>query len=349
MALVHGDDRATLDAGRFQIDQEEADAFLLLALGGGADEGENPIGMVGVARPDLLAVHHIVVAVRDGPRLQARQVGARARLGIALTPETLAGEDFWQMLRLLRLGAEGVDHRADHDQAEGAEPRRVRRLILLLENMPLHRGPACAAMLLWPVGRDPALPVKDFVPLPRGFLRDVGGRQFRLSPYMLGQLLGEECADFIAKGAVFGRILGVHIGASLRRSGIAAIMTNARRARYISALIVIITKGMRPMPGPLDGVKILDLTTVGFGPYATQILGDYGADIIKVESPEGDITRHIAPARNPGMGHFFLNANRNKRCLMLDLKAAKGREALLKLAETADAIVTSIRPAAMGR
>lgn len=103
------------------------------------------------------------------------------------------------------------------------------------------------------------------------------------------------------------------------------------------------------MPGALDGIRILDLTTVAFGPYATQILGDYGAEVIKVESPEGDITRGIAPFRNPGMGHFFLHANRNKRCLVLDLKQAQGREAFLRLAATVDAVVTSVRPAAMAR
>ncbi len=103
------------------------------------------------------------------------------------------------------------------------------------------------------------------------------------------------------------------------------------------------------MAGPLEGVRILDLTTVGYGPYACQILGDYGAEIIKVESREGDITRGISPFRHRGMGHFFLMANRNKRSIVLDLKSSKGREALLKLAETADAIISSIRPAAMDR
>ncbi|MDP6564762.1 MAG: CoA transferase [Alphaproteobacteria bacterium] len=103
------------------------------------------------------------------------------------------------------------------------------------------------------------------------------------------------------------------------------------------------------MPGPLAGIRILDLTSVGFGPYGAQILGDYGAEVIKVEAPEGDITRGIAPFRNEGMGPFFLNANRNKRCLALDLKQPKGRDALLKLVETADVLISSIRPAAMGR
>lgn len=103
------------------------------------------------------------------------------------------------------------------------------------------------------------------------------------------------------------------------------------------------------MSGPLSGLTIVDLTTVGFGPYAGQLLGDYGAEIIKIESPEGDITRGIAPYRNPGMGHFFLNANRNKRCLVLDLKHPKGRDACLRLVEKADAVVCSVRPAAMDR
>lgn len=103
------------------------------------------------------------------------------------------------------------------------------------------------------------------------------------------------------------------------------------------------------MAGPLSGIKILDLTTVAFGPYATQILGDYGAEVIKVESPEGDITRGIAPFRNPGMGHFFLMSNRNKRCIVLDLKAEKGREAFLKLVAGVDAVICSVRPAAMAR
>jgi crotonobetainyl-CoA:carnitine CoA-transferase CaiB-like acyl-CoA transferase len=103
------------------------------------------------------------------------------------------------------------------------------------------------------------------------------------------------------------------------------------------------------MPGPLSEITILDLTTVGFGPYGAQILGDYGAEVIKVEAPEGDITRTIAPFRHAGMGHFFLNANRNKRCIVLDLKQPKGRDALLRLVADADALLTSIRPAAMER
>lgn len=103
------------------------------------------------------------------------------------------------------------------------------------------------------------------------------------------------------------------------------------------------------MSGPLAGVRIIDLTSVILGPYATQILADYGADVIKVEAPEGDNTRYIAAQRHHGMGANFLHLNRNKRSIVLNLKKPEGHAALLRLLKTADVLAYNVRPAAMAR
>src|SRR5207244_13140480 len=101
--------------------------------------------------------------------------------------------------------------------------------------------------------------------------------------------------------------------------------------------------------GPLKGIRVIDMTTVLMGPYATQMLGDYGADIIKVESLEGDVTRLIGPTRHPGMGPVFLNTNRSKRSICLDLKKPSGRDALLRLSAAADGLVYIVPAQAMAR
>lgn len=101
--------------------------------------------------------------------------------------------------------------------------------------------------------------------------------------------------------------------------------------------------------GPLAGVRILDLTSVVMGPFATQILAALGAEVIKVESPDGDNMRHVGPMKHPGMGHIFLHANRGKRSLVLDLKQPEARKAALQLAERCDVLISNVRPQAMAR
>lgn len=99
------------------------------------------------------------------------------------------------------------------------------------------------------------------------------------------------------------------------------------------------------MAGALDGVRIVDLTTVILGPWATQMLGDMGADVIKVETHHGDTTRYTGDCRNKGMAAFFMSTNRNKRSVILDLSQQEGREALFQLVGTADVFVHNMRPA----
>lgn len=98
------------------------------------------------------------------------------------------------------------------------------------------------------------------------------------------------------------------------------------------------------MAGPLAGVRILDLTSVVAGPFATQALGDMGADVIKIESPEGDAPRYTGPARSPGMAALYMGLNRNKRSLVLDLKQQGAKDALWRLIANADVFAHSMRP-----
>lgn len=101
--------------------------------------------------------------------------------------------------------------------------------------------------------------------------------------------------------------------------------------------------------GPLAGIRVLDLTTVLMGPYATQLLGQFGADVIKLEAPEGDVMRYAGAAKHRGMGHVYLHANRGKRSVVLDLKQPASRPVMDKLVAQCDVLVYNQRPRAMAR
>ena len=100
---------------------------------------------------------------------------------------------------------------------------------------------------------------------------------------------------------------------------------------------------------PLQGLRVVDLTSMVLGPYATQILADYGADVIKIEPPQGDLMRKGGALKSANMGALYLQLNRNKRSVVLDLKQPPARQALLRLCEQADVFVHNNRPAAMRR
>ena len=97
------------------------------------------------------------------------------------------------------------------------------------------------------------------------------------------------------------------------------------------------------MSGPLEGVRVLDLTTMVAGPVAAMMLADQGADVIKVESPAGDLMRRFAFGRN-GMSASFLSCNRNKRSLAIDMKSAEGLHIVKKLVAAADVLMHNFRP-----
>lgn len=93
----------------------------------------------------------------------------------------------------------------------------------------------------------------------------------------------------------------------------------------------------------LKGLRVIDMTTVVLGPYATQVLGDFGAEVIKVESLSGDVFRYVRPGRSSAMGAGYINCNRNKKSIALNLKSERGREVFNELLKTADVLVHNMR------
>lgn len=109
------------------------------------------------------------------------------------------------------------------------------------------------------------------------------------------------------------------------------------------------TSDEQTAPGALSGIRLLDMTSLGMGPLAAQMLGDFGADVIKVEPLTGDVFRHVMPQKSEGMSHAFIQFNRNKRSLALDLKSERGRKVFEVLLKSADVVLSNNRPDALRR
>src|SRR3954465_13990454 len=109
-------------------------------------------------------------------------------------------------------------------------------------------------------------------------------------------------------------------------------------------------KGLAKSPGALAGLKVIDLTRVLGGPYCTMVLSDHGADVIKLEPPQGDETREWGPPFDvAGGASYYLGINRNKLGVGLDLSKPAGREVLLRLLEGADVLIENFKPGSMER
>ena len=208
-------DRPRLHARLVHIEQNEADALVLRRVGISTDEAEDPVGLVGVAGPDLLTVDDIVIAPIHRLRLQAGEVGARARLRIALAPANLAADDRRQMLLLLVLGAELQQRRAEHPNAEAVQRRAsVDARHFLLQHLRFGRRQAAAVIFLRPHRRCPAALRHPLQPDPLRI-----GREGPLAPapayivvaasrltHLRRAVLLQPCACLAAEGVEVGHV-----------------------------------------------------------------------------------------------------------------------------------------------
>ena len=214
MLTTQGDDRAHSDAGRLHVDQQERNAFLDLGGGIGANEEETPIGMLRHRRPGLLAVDAVIfLAVITGETLgagaQRCKIGTGAGFGITLAPPILATQDARQELGFLFRRAEGVDHRANHRQAERHQAHGIGSGGLFRPDITLGGGPAGAAIFGRPRRHDPALLVQHLVPGEEIFLRHFLAL-VNLLIEIGGIMVADESTHFVTKGIVFGAEIQIH-------------------------------------------------------------------------------------------------------------------------------------------
>ena len=195
--------------GRAHVDQQEADALLLLHRRVGAHQTEDHVGVLSERGPGLLAIHDEVVVLAHRAGLDRREVGAGAGLRVALAPPVLLREDPREVMRLLRRAAERHDHRRDHVQAERDEPRPAGRGALFVEDVGLHRRPVEAAVLPRPVAGEPALLVEDLLPADVVVLSEPPVVQ-HLRGDIAREIRLHERAHLFAKGLLFGGVVEVH-------------------------------------------------------------------------------------------------------------------------------------------
>ncbi|MNQ86181.1 hypothetical protein D3C85_1013680 [compost metagenome] len=199
MVAIEGDDGTDRDARRFHVDQQEADALLLLGRAVGAYQDKAPVGVMSGGGPQLLAVKHVVVAIAHRGGSQRRQVGTRARLGEALAEPVVHVRHARQEMLLLLLRAEGDQHRADHVHVEGDGLRRRRHVQLLLEDVVLGGAPGLATPLRRPGGTGPALGVQDPHPAHHLFLGQAL-TELHLAANLRRYGTLQEGTDFVTKG-----------------------------------------------------------------------------------------------------------------------------------------------------
>ena len=210
---VQHDDRTHLDARRLHVDQQEGNAFLLASFGRGANQAENPVGVLAERSPGLLAVDHVMVAVGTfyqlGAHFQRGQVGARTGLGIALAPPVAAVDDARQETLLLRRIAEGHDYRRHHLEAEGQLHRRAGIGAFLVKNVLLYGVPAGAAEGRRPARRAPAPGVEQLLPTHEIILRQTPATEHFAADFR-GQFGAQETAHFLPERLLFGSEIEIH-------------------------------------------------------------------------------------------------------------------------------------------
>ena len=202
-------DRAHFNAGRLDIDQHEGNPLLALALGGGAHEAENLVGILAQRGPGFLAIDDVIIALADGAGLEAGEVGAGTGLGIALAPPIRAVENARQNVGFLLFGTEFDQDGAEHAQTEGHDARRVGQGAFLVEDMALHGIPARAAIFDRPGHGQPAAALQRRVPALK-----IGLAEFfaiaNLGRQLFGQIVLEKTADFCAEGLFLWREVEIH-------------------------------------------------------------------------------------------------------------------------------------------